>query len=103
MARSRKKAQEANREKKIYEKKANKQTKQQACALRKISGSNQAFQLGCPGLKVGRLWTSYWSIKLFNKHIKYSRRSPYYHSRKRPASYNQLGETLFELWLKLCI
>ena len=56
MAGSRKKGQEANREKKIYEKKkANKQTKQQACALRKISGSNQAFQLGCPGLKVGRL------------------------------------------------
>jgi len=55
MATSRKKGQEANREKKIYEKKAKKQTKQQACALRKISGSNQAFQLGCPGLKVSRL------------------------------------------------
>ena len=55
MARSRKKGQEANREKKIYEKKANKQTKQQACALRNISGSNQAFQLGCPGPKAGHL------------------------------------------------
>ena len=39
MARGKKKGQEANREKKIYEKKANKQTKQQACALRKISGN----------------------------------------------------------------